>query len=78
MIKEIIKQYPKVNEEELKNIIKVKDSEIVLSKVVTHASDDLIVYFIDKIPYLFKYEKDDQLYPTGLYIEQIWLLSLSL
>lgn len=65
MIKEIIKQYPKVNEEELKNIIKVKDSEIVLSKVVTHASDDLVVYFIDKIPYFFKYEKDDQLLPTG-------------
>lgn len=65
MLKEILKQYPSVNEEELKNLIKVKDSEIVLSKSVTHDSVDLFVYFVDKIPYFFKLEKQDQLIPTG-------------
>jgi hypothetical protein len=44
----------------------VKDSEISYSKVVTHDSIDLIVYFSDKVPYFFKTEKDDQLIPTGI------------
>lgn len=54
-----------MNEEELKNVIKIKDSEICLSKIVTHDSTDVVVYFIDKIPYFFRIEKDEQLYPTG-------------
>jgi predicted ribosome-associated RNA-binding protein Tma20 len=66
LLKEILKQYPSVNEEELKNLIRVKDSEISYSKIVTHDSVDLIVYFSDKIPYFFKAEKDDQLIPTGI------------
>ena len=64
-IKEILKQYPLVNEDELKNLIKVKESDINLCKIVTHDSIDLVVYLIDKIPYFFKQEKEEQLIPTG-------------
>lgn len=60
-----MKQYPAVDENELKSLIKVKESEIGFSKIITHDSTDMIVYFIDKIPYFFKFEKDDQLMPTG-------------
>lgn len=65
LIKEILKQYPTVNELELKNIIKVKESDIIFSKITTHDSTDMVVYFIDKIPYFFKFEKDNQLLPSG-------------
>jgi hypothetical protein len=61
----VLKQYPSLNEEELKNVIKVKESEINLSKIVTHDGTDIFAYIIDKIPYFFKIEKDDQLLPTG-------------
>ena len=54
-----------MNEEELKNVIKIKDSEICLSKAVTHDSLDVVIYFIDKIPYFFRKEKEEQLFPTG-------------
>ena len=64
-LKEILKQYPQVDETELKTLISVKDSEISYSKIVTHDNQDLIVYFSDKIPYFFKNEKDNQLIPTG-------------
>jgi hypothetical protein len=56
-----------VNEEELKNLIKVKDSEITLTKIITHDNTDVFVYFIDKIPYFFRIDKDDKLIPTGIY-----------
>ena len=65
MIKEILKQFPSVNEDALKSIIKVKDSEIVLSKVVTHEGVDVVIYMIDKIPYFFKIDKEDEILPTG-------------
>lgn len=58
-----------MNEEDLKNLIKIKDSEICLSKAVTHDSTDVVVYFIDKIPYFFRIEKDEQLLPTGTSIQ---------
>lgn len=58
-----------MNEEDLKNLIKIKDSEICLSKIVTHDSTDVVVYFIDKIPYFFRIEKDEQLLPTGTSIK---------
>lgn len=64
-LKEIVKQYPTVNEEELKELIKIKDSEITLSKIVTHDGADVVVYLVDKIPYFFKLDKDEQLMPTG-------------
>jgi len=65
LIKDILKQYPTISEEELKNVIKVKESEISLSKLTTHDAIDVVVYFVDKIPYIFKLEKDEQLFPTG-------------
>jgi hypothetical protein len=66
LIKDIVKQYPTISEEELKNVIKVKESEISLSKLTTHDLVDVVVYLVDKIPYIFKLEKDEQLFPTGI------------
>ncbi|RNA45026.1 eukaryotic translation initiation factor 2D [Brachionus plicatilis] len=68
LIKEILKQYPSVDENELKNIIKVKDSEILLTKIITHDSTDMVVYFVDKVPYFFKFDKDDQLLPSVYFL----------
>jgi predicted ribosome-associated RNA-binding protein Tma20 len=65
LVKEIIKQYPKINEEELKSLIKPKDCEISLAKLVTHDGTDVIAYYIDKTPYFFKIDKEEQLIPTG-------------
>ena len=64
-MKEILKQYPGVDETKLKELINVKDSEIVLSKIQTHDSHDLVAYFVDKSPLFFKIEKQDELIPTG-------------
>jgi hypothetical protein len=64
-LKEILKQYPTVNEDELKNLIKVKESEINISKLVTHDGKDVLAYFCDKVPYFFKIDKDEWLLPTG-------------
>lgn len=69
-----MKQYPTVDELELKNIIKVKESDIIFSKITTHDSTDMVVYFIDKIPYFFKFEKDSQLLPSGKRFIRLLLL----
>lgn len=65
IIKEVLKQYPQVEEEKLKELIKVKESEINISKIVTHDGTDCQVYFCDKVPYFFKIDKDDLFIPTG-------------
>ena len=67
-IKEILKQFPSVQEEQIKSIINVKESEIVLSKVETHDATHLVVYFIDKIPYFFKVEKSTEFIPTVYFL----------
>jgi hypothetical protein len=65
-LKEILKQFPTgVSEDELKNLIQVKESEINLSKLITHDGTDILAYFCDKIPYFFKIDKDNLLLPTG-------------
>ena len=71
MIKEILKQYVQINEDELKSLIKIKESEINFSKITTHDGVDVIVYFIDKIPYFFKIDKDDTFYPSGKKLTKI-------
>ena len=71
MIKELLKQFPLINEEELKSLIKVKESEINFSKITTHDNIDVVVYFIDKIPYFFKIDKDEHFIPTGKIIHKI-------
>lgn len=65
IIKDILAKYPSINEDELKNLIKIKESDIVLTKIITHDNNDVLVYFIDKIPYMFKVDKNEQLIPTG-------------
>lgn len=70
-LKEILKQYPKVDEAKLKELINIKESEIGFSKVQTHDSNDVIVYFVDKTPLFFKIEKQDELIPTGKTKSQI-------
>ena len=65
IIKDVLAQYPSINEDELKNIIKVKDSEITLTKISTHENNDVFVYIIDRIPYFYRIDKDNQILPTG-------------
>jgi hypothetical protein len=65
IIKDVLAQYPSINEDELKNIIKVKDSEITLTKISTNENNDVFVYIIDRIPYFYRIDKDNQLLPTG-------------
>ena len=65
LIKEILKNYPTVNEDALKSLINIKESEINYSKIETHDATSVIVYFIDKVPYFFKIDKEDSLLPTG-------------
>jgi hypothetical protein len=65
-LKEVLKQYPTVGEEELKNFIRVKDAEINVSKLVTHDGTDVLAYLSDKTPYFFKIDKNELLIPTGI------------
>ena len=36
-----------------------------MTKAATHEIKDIFIYFIDKIPYFFRIDKEDQLLPTG-------------
>lgn len=58
-------RYPSIDEESLKSVINIKESEINLTKLYTHGGNDVQVYMVDKIPYAFKLDKNDQLIPTG-------------
>ena len=65
LIKDILAQYAAVDEPSLKELINVKDSEINVTKLITHGNNDVQVYMVDKIPYFFKYDKNEQMIPTG-------------
>jgi len=73
-IKEVLKHFPKIDEDSLKNLIRVKESEIILIKAVTHDSQDVVIYMIDKIPYFFRIDKEEQLIPTGLFLTLPYLV----
>ncbi len=65
MIKEILQQYPLVSEEALKDLFKIKDSDITLNKLIAHDGTEVVAYFVNNIPYVFKIDRNDQLIPTG-------------
>ena len=65
----MLSQFKTINENELKEIIKAKESDINLCKIETHDSTFVTVYLIDKIPYFFKIDKQPQFIPTGRFTE---------
>ncbi len=64
-MKDIQKQYPTVDEETLKDVFRIKESEITLHKAQTHEGTDVQIYFVNNIPYVFKIDRNEQLVPSG-------------
>ena len=60
---DIKKAFPSFNDEELNGLIPNKD-EIIQSKIATHNEDSVLVYFHQKCPLFFQFEKEKQLFPT--------------